>query len=67
MRGFESYAQGSKIYEKLKVVDDMNNLGSYELNPLDFMNWSGLRKIQIILCHELKPLDAINNSGLWLT
>ena len=38
MKGFESWAQGSRSYEKLKVVDDMNDLGSYELSPLDFKN-----------------------------
>ena len=32
------WAQGSRCYEQLKVVNDMNNLGSRELSPLDAMN-----------------------------
>ena len=32
------WAQGSKWYEQLKVVDDMNDLGSHELKPLDVIN-----------------------------
>ena len=27
-----------KIYEQLRVVDDMNDLGSRELNPIDSIN-----------------------------
>ena len=42
----------------------MNNLGSYELRPLDSMNNIGLRMIQIILGHEPMILNAMNNSGL---
>ena len=37
------WAQGSRFYEQLKVVDDMNNSWSYELKPLDAMNNLGLR------------------------
>ena len=62
-----SWAQGSTSYEQLKVVDDMNDLEFRELGPLDLMNWSGLGKIWMILCHELKPLDAMNCSMLWMT
>ena len=31
-------AQGSRCYEQLRVVDDMNDLESHELRPLDAMN-----------------------------
>ena len=37
MRYFRSLAQGSRCYEQLKVVDDLNDLGSCELRPLDGM------------------------------
>ena len=44
MEGSGSQAQGSRSYEQLKVLDYMNDLGSHELSPLDFMNWSELGK-----------------------
>ena len=31
-------AQGSRFYEQLRVMDDMNNSGSRELKALDAMN-----------------------------
>ena len=31
-------AQGSRFYELLRVIDDINNSGSHELRPLDAMN-----------------------------
>ena len=42
MSYFGSLAQGFGCYEQLKVVDDMNDLGSHELRPLDAMNSSRL-------------------------
>ena len=48
-------------------MDDMNNLGSYELRPIDAMNNIGLRMIGIILGREPIILNAMNNSGLWMT
>ena len=64
---FESWAQGFRCYEQLRVVDDMSysrlwaqGYGCYEqLNVVDGINDSG--------SHELTPLDDINNSGLRTT
>ena len=66
MNDFKSWTQGFKCYEKLRVVDDMNNLGSCELRPLDAMNNLGIRMIWMILGHEPMSLDVMNNSGLWM-
>ena len=38
MRYSELLAQGFGCYEQLRLVDDINNSGSYELRPLDAMN-----------------------------
>ena len=38
MSYYVSWAQGSRCYEQLKVVDDMNDSGSSELKPIDTMN-----------------------------
>ena len=54
-------------------VDDMNDLGSHELRPLDAMNNLGLRVIWMILgwekgskCYEkLRVVDDMNDSSLW--
>ena len=46
-----SWAQGSKCYEQLKVVDNMNNSRSHELKLLDFKNGSLFWKIWMILGH----------------
>ena len=35
--------QNSRCYDQLKVVDEMNDLGSYEPRPLDVMNSLGLQ------------------------
>ena len=32
-------AQGSRCYELLKFIDDVNDSGSHELKPLDAMNY----------------------------
>ena len=42
MSYYRSLAQGSRCYEKLKVVDEMNELQSRVLRLLDSMNKSGL-------------------------
>ena len=36
-------AQGSRCYEQLKVLDDMNDSRSHDLRPLDAMNNSRLK------------------------
>ena len=61
MSYYRSWAQGSGWYEQLKVVNDMNDLGSRELKPLDVMNNSGLWMIWKILGHELEALETMNN------
>ena len=38
MKGFGFCTQGSRSYEQLKVMDNMNDLGCRELSFLDFMN-----------------------------
>ena len=38
MNDFGLWAQSSRYYEQLRVVDDMIELGSYELKPLNVMN-----------------------------
>ena len=48
-------------------MDDINNLRSYKLRPLNAMNNLGLRMIQIILGCEPMSLNVINNSRLWMT
>ena len=45
MSYFGSLAQGFGCYEQLKVADDMDNLGSHELEPLDGMNILGVLMI----------------------
>ena len=42
MKDSGSLAQGSRRYEQLRVVNDMNHLGSHELRPIDAMNHSRL-------------------------
>ena len=45
-------------------MDDMNELGSHELKPLDAMSRSRLWLIRMILHHELKVMDDMNDSRL---
>ena len=66
MNDSELWAQGSRCYEQLKVMDDMNSLGSYEMRPLDAMNNLGIRMIWMILSHEPMSLNVMNNLGLWM-
>ena len=63
LKDSELWAQGSRYYEQLRFVDDMNNLGSCELRPLDSMNSLGLWMTWTTLGHEHKALDAFNNLG----
>ena len=43
-------------------MEDMNDLRSYELKPLDAMNSSGLWITQMILTHEPMVLNVMNSS-----
>ena len=63
----KSGAQGSKCYEQLNVVYDMNDPISPELKALDAMKSLVLWMIWRILSHELKPLDALNRLEMWMT
>ena len=58
--------QGSICYEQLRVVDDMNDLGSHDLRALDAMDSLGLWMTRITPGCELKALNAMNKSGLWM-
>ena len=60
-------AQGSRCYEQLRVVEDMNDLGSYELRSLDSLNNSRQRMIWTIFGREPMTLDVMKNLGLWMT
>ena len=64
-----SWAQGSRCYKQLMVVDDMNDPGSRELSPLNTMNNLRHWAIWTILGWELVVLNFMNNSGLktWTT
>ena len=42
MSYFDLGAQGSGCYEEPKVVNDMKDMRSHELKPLDAMNDSGI-------------------------
>ena len=66
MNDSKSWAEGSRCYEQLKVMDDMNILGSYEMRPLDAMNNLGIRMIWMILGHKPMSLNVMNNLGLWM-
>ena len=48
-------------------MDDMNDLESYELRPLDAINNSGLWMIWLILGREPMVPNSMNNSGMWIT
>ena len=65
MKDFKSCALGSRCYEQLRVVNDMNYSGSRDLRPLDAMNNSRLRMISMILIREPMDLNAMNNLALW--
>ena len=45
MNDFMMSVWGFRCYEQHRVVDDMNNLGCYELQSLDALNSSRLRMI----------------------
>ena len=67
MNDFMLSVWGSRCYEQHRVVDDMNNLGSCELQSLDALNSSRLRMIWTIFYHEHIMLNIMNNLRLWMT
>ena len=54
------WAHSFGCYEQLKVIDDMNNLESYELGPLGDMNNPGLWMIWTIIDDDPKALNVMN-------
>ena len=63
VKDFESCAQGSRCYEQLRVIDNMNHSRSCDLRALNAMNNSRLRMTLMILGCELMTLNAMNNIG----
>ena len=63
---FSSWSQGSRCYEQLIVVNDMNDSVSIDLRPLEAINHLRLWMLITILHYALKPLYAMNNSRLWM-
>ena len=47
-------------------MDDINDLGSYEVKPLDAKYSLKLWMIWIYLLHELRVMDDMNDYGLWV-
>ena len=60
----KSCAQGSRCYELLRILDDMNISRSYDLRPLDVMTNSRLRMTWMTLGCEPMTLNAMNSLGL---
>ena len=56
-----SRAQGYGCFEQLSIVNDMNDLISSKLRPLDALSSLGLWMIWMILRHELRVLDVMND------
>ena len=67
MKDFELFGSGSRCYEQLRVMDEMNDSGSHDHKPLDAMNNSSLRMIQTILGCKPMTLDVKNSLGLCMT
>ena len=61
----ESWAQGYGCFKQLSIVNDMNDMISYELRPLDAMSNLRLWMIWMILCNELRGVDDMNDFELW--
>ena len=59
------WAQGSRCYEQLKVIDDMNDLGS-ELKALNAMKSSRLWMTWATPGCELNNVDVMDGLGLWM-
>ena len=66
MNNSELWAQGSRCYEELRVVDDMNDSGYHELKALDALNSVRLWLTWTTPGCKPRALKAINNSGLWM-
>ena len=66
MKDFESCAKGSRCYEQLRVLDDMNESRSSYLMALNAINNSRSRITRMILGYEPMTLNAMNSSGLYM-
>ena len=64
MSKYRSWAQGSKCYEQLRTMVDMNDSRSWAERPLDVMNNFGLRMIWVIVSHETMALSGMKILGL---
>ena len=64
---YMAWVHGFGCYELLRVLDDMNDLRSYELKSLGAMKSLRLWMIWMILGHESKALNVMNWSRLWMT
>ena len=60
-------SSGYGYYEQLSFVNDMNDLESCELRPLDAINSSRLWMILMILGCEPMAINAMNNSAMLIT
>ena len=67
MNDSSSWAQGSKCYEQLKVVDLMNCSKSRAHNTLCYEQLKLVDGMNNSRSHELKALDTMNRSGLCMT
>ena len=56
-------AQGSRCYKQLRVMDDMNDLGSLELRSIDVLYISRLRMIRTIFGCEPMTLNVMKTRG----
>ena len=61
-----SWAKGYGCYEQLSIMDDMSDLESREVKPINAKYSSKLLMIWIYLLHELRVVDDMNDSGLWV-
>ena len=65
INGTVLWAQGCRYYEQVKVMDDMNDLGSRDLRPLDAMNSSGLWKNDWL--HVVSYTNNLRLLMTWIT
>ena len=64
MNDSESWAQGFRCYEQLKVVDDMSYFGSWAQGFGYYEQHRVVEDMNDLGSHELRPLDALNSLRL---
>ena len=62
-----SWVEVSKCYELVRIVDDMNDLGSWTKGYIYATNILGLWLTWTTPGHELRALDAKNSLGFSMT